>query len=59
MNNPHIDPRILEHSRQMAAEKARKQRRQWLKDNTFNLINSVLAFLALIISIFGLFLPAR
>ena len=54
---PPIDPRIVETSRQMMRQQRKQARRQWLIDHVFDLFNSILALIALIVAIFGLFLP--
>ena len=54
---PPIDPRIIEHSRMMVEEKKKRERKQYLKDHCFEIINSTMALIALIIAILGLFFP--
>lgn len=54
---PPIDPRILEESEKMNKAKKRQARRQWLFDNLFNILDLIIAFVALIVAIFGLYLP--
>lgn len=54
---PPIDPEILEHSRQMVEAKKKREKKQYLKDHCFDIINSGIALIALIIAILGLFFP--
>ena len=54
---PSIDPKIIEASDQMVRAQKRQARRQWVRDNALNLFNSFIAFVALIVAIFGLYLP--
>jgi len=54
---PPIDPNILDASDQMVKAQKRQARRQWLRDNALSLFNSFIAFVALIVAIFGLHLP--
>ena len=54
---PPIDPRILEESQKMTKAKKRQARRQWLFDNLFNILDLIIALVALIVAIFGLYLP--
>ena len=54
---PPIDPKIIEASDQMVRAQQRQARRQWVFDNMFKLINSFIAVVALIVAIFGLYLP--
>lgn len=54
---PPIDPGILEASDQMVKAQKRQARRQWLFEHLFDLINLVIALVALVIAIFGLHLP--
>ena len=54
---PPIDPRILEESQKMTKAKKRQARRQWLFDNLFNILDLIIALAALIVAIFGLYLP--
>lgn len=54
---PPIDPQILEYSRQMVEAKRKRERKQYLKDHCFDIINSDIALIALVIAILGLFFP--
>ena len=54
---PPIDPRILEESEKMNKAKKRQARRQWLFDNLFNILDLIIALVALVVAIFGLYLP--
>lgn len=57
MNVPPIDPEILKSSRRMVKAQKRRARRQWLAENALNLFNSLIALVALIVAILGLYLP--
>ena len=54
---PPIDPRILESSDQMVKAKKRQARRQWLFDHLFDILNLIIALVALVVAVFGLHLP--
>lgn len=54
---PPIDPRILEESQKMTKAKERQARRQWLFDHMFDILNLIIALVALVVAIFGLHLP--
>lgn len=54
---PPIDPRILEESVKMNKAKKRQACRQWLFDNLFNILDLIIALVALVVAIFGLYLP--
>ena len=54
---PPIDPRILESSREMVKAQKRQARRQWLFDNLFNILDLIVAVVALVVAVFGLYLP--
>ena len=54
---PPIDPNILESSDQMVKAQKRQARRQWLFDNLFNILDLIIALVALIVAVFGLYLP--
>jgi hypothetical protein len=54
---PPIDPAVLEQGDRMAKAARRSARRRWFADHAFDLFNSFLALVALIVAIFGLYLP--
>lgn len=54
---PKIDPEIIEQSRRMTEAKRKRERRQYIADHRFDIINSITALLALVIAILGLFFP--
>lgn len=54
---PPIDPAVLEQSDRMAKAARRSARRRWLFEHLFDLIDLVIALVALVIAIFGLHLP--
>lgn len=57
INLPDIDPEILESSKKMMEEKRKKDRRKYLADHRFDIINSILAVAALIVAVIALFFP--
>ena len=54
---PPIDPQILDASDQMVKAQKRQARRQWLFDHMFDLLNLIIALVALAVAVFGLYLP--
>lgn len=48
----------LAHSKQMMKQKAKEERRRYVQEHRFDIINSCLAVLALLVAILALFLPA-
>lgn len=51
------DPRIVEHSAEMARQRLNQRRRDRLKQAALTIIPILISFLALVVSIIGLLLP--
>lgn len=51
------DPRIVEHSAEMAKVKRRRERKDYLKRNALTIIPILISFLALVVSIIGTLSP--
>lgn len=52
-----LDKQVLEESAKMTQAQKKRDLRAWWRENSFNLVNSILAFAALIVAILGLFFP--
>lgn len=56
---PEIDPKIIEHSQRMADERRRRERREYIVSNIFNILSVTMAFAAVVIAAFTLILELR
>lgn len=59
IETPKIDPKTIEHSQQMADERRRRERREYIVSNIFNILSVTMAFAAVVIAAFTLIIELR
>lgn len=55
MDLPKIDPEITKISKQYTERQEKQDKRNYLKDHVFDIINSCIALLALVVAVIALF----
>lgn len=57
MESPKVDPVVVELSNRAMEDQEKQEKKKYLRDHCFDIINLIIAVLALIVALLGLYLP--